>query len=112
MPPTHLRSASAFSIGALALTGFLLARPQQDFSKVEIRAYPAGGAVTMLEGQGGNIGISVGDDGVLMIDDQFAPLEPKIRETIGKLSKKPIKFLLNTHFHGDHTGGNAAFGKE
>lgn len=62
--------------------------------------------IYMLEGQGGNIGISVGDDGVFMIDSQFAPLTPKILEAIKKLSDKPIKFLTNTHHHGDHTGGN------
>lgn len=62
--------------------------------------------IYMLEGQGGNIGISVGDDGVFMIDSQFAPLTPKILEAIKKLSDKPIKYLANTHHHGDHTGGN------
>jgi len=62
--------------------------------------------IYMLEGQGGNIGISVGDDGVFMIDSQFAPLTPKILDAIKKLSNKPIKFLANTHHHGDHTGGN------
>ena len=65
----------------------------------------------MLEGQGGNIGISVGDDGVFMIDSQFAPLTPEILEAIKKLSTKPIKFLANTHHHGDHTGGNENISK-
>jgi glyoxylase-like metal-dependent hydrolase (beta-lactamase superfamily II) len=67
--------------------------------------------IYMLEGQGGNIGISVGDDGVFMIDSQFAPLTPKIIEAIKKLSIKPIKFLANTHHHGDHTGGNENISK-
>ncbi len=67
--------------------------------------------IYMLEGQGGNIGISVGDDGVFMIDSQFAPLTPKIIEAIKKLSDKPIKFLVNTHHHGDHTGGNENIAK-
>ncbi len=67
--------------------------------------------IYMLEGQGGNIGISVGNDGVFMIDSQFARLTPKILETIKKLSDKPIKFLANTHHHGDHTGGNENISK-
>jgi len=62
--------------------------------------------VYMLTGQGGNIGLSIGDDDVFMIDDQYAPLTPKILEVIKKLSDKPIQLLVNTHYHGDHTGGN------
>jgi len=68
--------------------------------------------VYMLVGQGGNIGVSIGEDGVFMIDDQFAPLSEKIISAIKKLSDKPIKFLVNTHWHGDHTGGNVNFQKE
>ncbi|WP_298550025.1 MBL fold metallo-hydrolase [uncultured Algibacter sp.] len=67
--------------------------------------------IYMLEGKGGNIGISVGDNGVFMIDSQFAPLTPKILETIKKLNDKPIKYLANTHHHGDHTGGNENISK-
>lgn len=67
--------------------------------------------IYMLEGQGGNIGVSVGNDGVFMIDSQFAPLTPKILEAIKKLSDKPIKYLANTHHHGDHTGGNENIAK-
>ncbi|WP_242092654.1 MBL fold metallo-hydrolase [Aestuariivivens sediminicola] len=67
--------------------------------------------IYMLEGQGGNIGISVGDEGVLMIDSQFAHVTPKIREAIRALSDKPIKFLVNTHHHGDHSGGNSNIAK-
>ncbi len=62
--------------------------------------------IYMLEGGGGNIGISVGNDDVFMIDDQYAPLTPKIRAAIATVSPKPVRFLLNTHWHGDHTGGN------
>ena len=79
----------------------------QDFSKVEIKVVPAAGAVSMLVGQGGNIGVSVGPDGVFVVDDQFAPLGPKIRAAIKTLSDKPIRVVINTHWHGDHTGGNA-----
>jgi glyoxylase-like metal-dependent hydrolase (beta-lactamase superfamily II) len=66
----------------------------------------------MLEGRGGNIGVSVGPDGVLIVDDEFAPLAEKIRAAIDKIGKGKLKFVLNTHHHGDHTGGNIAFGPE
>ena len=93
---------------------FLLASVSfaRDFAKVEIKTTHVAGNIHMLEGAGGNIGISVGPDGLLMIDDQFAPLSEKIRAALDKLGKGKLKFLLNTHWHGDHTGGNAAFGKE
>src|SRR6266478_720695 len=89
-----------------------LASAQQDFSKVQIKVTKVSGTVCMLEGSGGNIGVSVGDDGIVIVDDQFAPLAPKIKEALKGITDKPVKFVLNTHFHGDHTGGNAAFGKE
>jgi glyoxylase-like metal-dependent hydrolase (beta-lactamase superfamily II) len=85
---------------------------QQDFSKVQIKVTKVAGTVYMLEGAGGNIGVSVGEDGVVLVDDQFAPLAPKIREALKGITDKPIKFVLNTHFHGDHTGGNAQFSSE
>lgn len=66
--------------------------------------------IHVIQGRGGNIGVSVGDDGVFMIDDQFAPVTDKLRELIAGVSAKPIRFLLNTHFHGDHTGGNENLG--
>jgi cyclase len=92
----------------------LLALPafaQRDFSKVEIKVHKVAGAVYMLEGAGGNIGVSVGDDGILLVDDQYAPLAPKIKEALKGISARPVKFVLNTHHHGDHTGGNEAFGE-
>jgi cyclase len=82
----------------------------QDFSKVEIKTEKLSANVYMLMGAGGNIGLSVGDDAVFVIDDQFAPLAPKIKAAIALITKKPVQFLLNTHFHSDHTGGNEAFG--
>ena len=85
---------------------------QQDFSKVEIKVQKVAGTVYMLQGAGGNIGVSVGDDGIVIVDDQFAPLAPKIRAALAGISNKPIKFILNTHYHGDHTGGNEIFGRE
>ena len=85
---------------------------QQDFSKVEIKVQKVAGTVYMLQGAGGNIGVSVGDDGVVIVDDQFAPLAPKIRAALKGITDKPIRFILNTHYHGDHTGGNGEFSKD
>ena len=85
---------------------------QRDFSKVEIKVIKAAGNVYMLEGAGGNIGVSVGADGILIVDDQFAPLADKIRAALKTLGEGKLKFVLNTHWHGDHTGGNAQFSQE
>jgi cyclase len=99
------------------ITSFLFvtcvaALAQRDFSKVQIKTIPVAGNIHMLEGSGGNIAVSTGPDGVLIVDDQFAPLAEKITAAIEKLDEGPIKFVLNTHWHGDHTGGNAHFGKK
>jgi len=88
------------------------AQAQTDFSKVQMKATKVAGNVYMLEGAGGNIGVSVGDDGLLIVDDQFAPLADKIRAALKGLADKKLRFILNTHWHGDHTGGNVAFGPE
>lgn len=97
---------------ALLAAGAALAQgQQQDFSAVQIKTHQVAGNVYYLEGQGGNVGVLVGDDGVLMIDDQFAPLSEKLLAAIRALSDKPIRLLVNTHIHGDHTGGNENFGK-
>lgn len=85
---------------------------QQDFSKVEIKSTKVAGSVYMLEGSGGNIGVSVGSDGILIVDDQFAPLADKIKAALKSLGEGKLKFILNTHWHGDHTGGNTVFGPE
>ena len=84
---------------------------QQDFSKVEIQTEKLADHVYMMTGAGGNLGVSVGEDGVFLIDSQFAPLTPKIQAAIAKLSDKPVRFMLNTHWHFDHTGGNENLGK-
>jgi glyoxylase-like metal-dependent hydrolase (beta-lactamase superfamily II) len=83
----------------------------QDFSKVEIKATKVSGNIYMLEGAGGNIGASIGDDGIVIVDDQFAPLAEKIQASLKSLgiTNKPVCFVINTHYHGDHTGGNAPF---
>jgi cyclase len=85
---------------------------QPDYSKVQIKATKFPGNVYMLEGAGGNIGVSVGDDGLLIVDDQFAPLADKIRAALKGIADKKLHFILNTHWHGDHTGGNVSFGPE
>ena len=84
----------------------------QDFSKVEITATKVAGNIYMLQGSGGNIGVSVGTDGILIVDDQFAPLADKIKKALKDLGDGKLKFVLNTHWHGDHTGGNVAFGPD
>src|SRR6266702_8147559 len=90
----------------------IAAGAQQDFSKVEIKSTHVAGNIYMLEGSGGNIGVSVGPDGILIVDDQFAPLAEKIEAALKQLNPGKLKFVLNTHFHGDHTGGNAHFGRD
>lgn len=81
-----------------------------DFDKVEIKTHKISDSVYMLEGMGGNIGVLLGDDGVFIIDDQFGPLHEKITAAIEKLSTKPVNFVVNSHWHFDHSGGNVAFG--
>ena len=101
--------AAAFSLFAASA----YAQGQPDFSKVEIKVTPLGNNTYMLEGQGGNVVAAVGNDGVIQVDGEFAPLHDKIKAAIDKASGgKPIKYLINTHFHGDHTGGNAPFAKD
>ena len=99
-------------IFTLSLVSFSARAQQQDFSKVEIKATKVSGNVYMLQGSGGNIGVSVGTDGILIVDDQFAPLADKIKAALKSLGEGKLKFILNTHWHGDHTGGNAVFGPE
>jgi cyclase len=100
-------AAAVICLGTVSVRG-----QDQDFSKVEIKATKVAGSVYMLEGAGGNIGVSVGPDGILIVDDQFAPLAEKIRAALKALGDGKLKFVLNTHWHGDHTGGNAQFGTE
>ncbi len=83
-----------------------------DFSKVEIKTTDLGNKTYMLEGQGGNITVAVGSDGIIMVDTQFAPLHDKIKAAIAKISPLPVKYVINTHYHGDHVDGNALFHKE
>ena len=89
----------------------LSAFAQQDFSKVEVKSEKLADGVFMLTGAGGNIGVSAGADGVFLIDSQYAPLTDRIKAAIAGLSTQPVRFLLNTHWHGDHVGGNENLGK-
>lgn len=107
------RTAFAALLFALLSTLYSDARAQQrDFSAVQIKATKVEGNVYMLEGLGGNIGVSAGGDGILIVDDQFAPLADKIRAALKEINPGPLRFVLNTHFHDDHTGGNVQFGRE
>ncbi|MGE4658772.1 MAG: MBL fold metallo-hydrolase [Gammaproteobacteria bacterium] len=83
----------------------------QDFSQVQIKATEVSEGIYILEGSGGNLGLSVGEDGVFLIDDQFAPLTEKILTAIANITDDDVRFLVNTHWHGDHTGGNENLGK-
>ena len=83
-----------------------------DYSKVEMKTTDLGGKTFELEGAGGNITVAVGDDAILMVDTEFAPLHDKIKEAVAKISPLPIKYVVNTHYHGDHTGGDGLFAKD
>ncbi|HVR28718.1 MAG TPA: MBL fold metallo-hydrolase [Thermoanaerobaculia bacterium] len=112
--PRHLPPATVAPavLALLAVLAAPLAAQQQDFSQVRIKTTPVAGKVYMLEGAGGNIGVSAGDDGLLIVDDQFAPLADKIKAALEAIHDGELAFVLNTHWHGDHTGGNPVFGLE
>ena len=97
--------------GALVCGPAVVAQQEPDWSKVQIKVTKVSGNIYMLEGQGGNIAASVGEDGIVIVDDQFAPLAEKIQAALKdlKITDKPVRFVINTHYHGDHTGGNAPF---
>jgi len=99
-------------IAWILLVASAAAFAQRDFTKVEIKVTKVAGSVYMLEGSGGRIGVSVGDDGIVIVDDQYAPLAEKIQAALKGITDKPVKFVINTHWHFDHTGGNAYFQKQ
>ena len=118
----HARTAFAIALVMLAtgvgaqqpmqpepLAPAIPAAPARDFSKVQIKTTDLGHNTYMLEGEGGNITIAVAGNGVIMVDGQFAPLHDKIKAAVATITKQPIRYLVNTHYHGDHTGGNSAF---
>jgi glyoxylase-like metal-dependent hydrolase (beta-lactamase superfamily II) len=102
---------------SLVLAGVLFslswaAAQDRDFSKVQIKVTKVAGNVYMLEGAGGNIGASVGEDGIVVVDDQYAPLADRIQAALKGITDKPVRFIINTHYHEDHTGGNSYFQKQ
>jgi glyoxylase-like metal-dependent hydrolase (beta-lactamase superfamily II) len=104
---------------AIMLAGSAFAQQQAvtppvgpDWSKITVKTTDLGNRTFMLEGQGGNVTVAVGDDGVIMVDSQFAPMHDKLKAAVAAVSPQPIRFLINTHHHGDHTGGNAAFAND
>jgi cyclase len=107
-----VKTYSLFLAAIVMLAVAQLSFAQQDFSKVEIKATKVSGNVYMLQGAGGNIGVSVGADGILIVDDQFAPLADKIKAALKNLGDGKLRFILNTHWHSDHTDGNKVFGPE
>lgn len=106
------REGLLFSVllAALLAAAGPAAAQDPDPAKVEMKVSKVAGSVSMIEGAGGNIGVSIGADGVLIVDDQFASLVPKIRTALAGLTDRPLRFILNTHWHFDHTGGNALLG--
>lgn len=96
----------------LLIAGVALAQQQPDFSKVEIKVSKVSGNIYMLQGAGGNIAASLGDDGILIVDTEYAPLADKIQAALKSIgiTDKPVRFAIDTHYHSDHTDGNAAWG--
>jgi cyclase len=110
-----MRLPPLIPLASALLLGGLWAAPtaaQQDFSRVEIKATALRNGTHLLTGAGGNMVASAGEDGTFLIDDQYAPLSEKISAALAKLGHPPLRFVINTHWHGDHTGGNEAFGKQ
>ena len=106
-----MRTTSRIAILACLSAGLCFAQ-DHDFSKVQIKVSKVAGNVYMLTGAGGNIGASVGDDGIVVVDDQYAPLAGRIQEALKGITDKPVRFIINTHYHEDHTGGNGFFQKQ
>jgi len=102
---------AALAASTMLVAGIALAQQQPDWNAIQIKTTDLGNKTYMLEGQGGNITVAVGSDGILMVDGQFAPLSEKIMAAIKTISPLPVKYMINTHFHGDHTGGNDNFQK-
>lgn len=103
---------AAVVAAVLLYAGAASAQQAVDWDKIQIKTVDLGHNTYMLQGRGGNITIAVGTDGIIMVDSEFAPLADKIKAAIRAISPLPIKYLINTHFHGDHTGGNAEFAKD
>jgi cyclase len=106
---TGFAVVGALALGAFGVRGVLA--QQQNFDNVQLHILPVQGSISMIVGDGGNITVQVGKEGVLVVDAGFAPLVPKLSAAIKTLSDKPLRYIINTHFHGDHTGGNEALAK-
>jgi cyclase len=109
-----MRRITGLSLGLMLVVATSAAQ-EQDFSKIQTGITRVAGNIYMIDGTGGfaggNIGVSVGDDGILIVDDQFAPLADKIQAALKGVTDKPVRFVLNTHYHGDHTNGNRYWGQ-
>lgn len=105
-----LKYTTRFLTTVAVASVFTLSSFAQGSRDVEIKPIKITDSIYMLTGQGGNMGLSIGEDGAFLIDDQFAPLTPKILEAVAGLTEKPIRYVINTHWHGDHTGGNENLG--
>ncbi len=108
----YRNTLAALAATTALLTGTALAQQNIDFSKVEVKTIDLGNKTYMLQGAGGNVTVAIGNDGYIQVDGQFAPMHDKLKAAVEKLTPLPIKYLINTHYHGDHTGGNAAFHKD
>ena len=101
-----------FAIAAALLSLGVAAQQNIDFSKVEVKTTDLGNKTYLLEGAGGNVTIAIGTDGIIMVDGQYAPMHDKLKAAIEKISPLPVKYLINTHYHGDHVGGNGPFHRD
>lgn len=107
------RAAMAAAVAAVTLTMAPAAfAQQQDFNAAQVKVTDLGKDTYLLEGIGGNVTVAAGKDGVIMVDGQFAPMHDKLKAAIDALTGQPVKYLVNTHFHGDHVGGNAPFARD
>ena len=104
-----MRFAAPATLAAFALAASTAAQPP-DWSKIPVERVPVSGHLSMLTGAGGNIGVSMGKDGAFLVDDQYAPVSEKVKAAIAAIGPHPLRFVINTHWHGDHTGGNEAMG--
>jgi cyclase len=103
---------TAIFVAGLWFAACIATAQDEDFSKVRIKVTKAAGNVYVLEGAVGNIGASVGEDGIVIVDNQYARLTDKIQAALKGITDKPVRFIINTHYYGDHTGGNAHFQKQ
>ncbi len=102
----------ALAATTVLAAGHANAQQAVDWDKIQIKTTDLGNNTYMLQGQGGNMTVAVGSDGIILVDTEFAPLSDKIKAAIKAISPLPIKYVINTHFHGDHTGGNENFQKD